>query len=749
VNGVLLRPLPFHDPAHLMMLDERWLPRFPRFEATPQDFLDWQAQSHAFEQMSAFVDAPFNITGQDHPERILGARVSANLTSVLGVKPIIGRTFTSGEDQAGHDNVALLSEHLWRRLFRGDPQILGTEIKLNNAAFTVIGVMPADFHFPEDVEIWKPMGFTKDDFENGHFVWCVARLKPGVTVEQAQAEMNLIMPRLAHPQVWSVNVVPLPRYYVGSVRIALFILLGAAGFVLLIACVNIANLLLARGSARQKEISLRISLGAMGSRIVQQLLTESLLLSVIGGLFGLFLASFCIGVIKNFSPVHIPRLDKVTLDTSVLLFTFALSLLAGLVFGLLPAISLSRADVYESVKTGGRSIGDMRAHVRSALVVSEVALSLVLLVGAGLLLKSFGRILQVHPGFNPESVLATSIDLPVTKYKEPYQQEQFVTRLLERLKESPEIRQAAVSTGLPFSDVEDAGIRIDGRVAGTPDAGAPANYYCVSPQYFQVMQIPLIRGRLFTERDALKSLPVVLINETMSKRFFSKEDPIGKRLDISAPSYLRQIVGVVGDVKQASLNGPKTPQVYEPFLQKPSPSFTTVVRGAGNPISLAGIVRRQVQAIDKDQPIAQIRTMDEVVNNSVAQDRFSVILLGTFALLALVLAAVGIYGVMAYSVTQRTQEIGVRIALGANRTNILGLILAQSLRVVLLGVGIGLVFSLFLTRVMTSLLYDVKAIDPAIFAGVAVMLMAVALVSALVPALRASSVDPIATLRQE
>ncbi|HWF48901.1 MAG TPA: ABC transporter permease [Bryobacteraceae bacterium] len=750
VNSVILRPLPFRDPGRLMMLDEKWLPRFPHFEATPGDFLSWREQSRAFEGIAAFVGVAFNLTGGDRPERISGARVSANLPAVLGVKPVLGRSFTREEDTAGNDRVVLLGYRLWQQHFAGDSGVIGMAIRLNDIDYTIIGVMPPTFRFPHDTEIWKPMGFTRTDFNGDHFIWAIGRLKQGITRNQAQAEMDLIMPRLQRPQVWSANVFPVLDYYVGQVKTALYVLLGAAGFLLLIACANVANLLLARGSAREKEISLRTSLGAGRGRIIQQLLTESLLLSLIGGALGLLLAFGTTVALKRFSLASIPRLDEVTVDHWVLMFTLSLSSLTGFLFGLSPALRLTRVDLHDSLKAGSRIAGAvMRTDLRTILAISEVAFALVLLTGAGLLLKSFWHLLEVRPGFNPENVLTTTINLPTARYREPYRQVQFVRQLIARLESLPEVRQAAVSDGLPFSDAADVGIRFDGRSIGAPDSGTTANYYRVTPRYFRAIAIPLIRGRFFTTRDAATAQPVTIINETMAKKFFPNEDPIGKRLDISGPTYLREIVGVVGDVKQSGLKASIPPQVYEAFLQKPSNSFTVVVRTLGDPMRLAEEVRRQVQTIDREQPISNIRTMEDVVGSTMTQDRMSTLLLGLFASLALVLAAVGVYGVIAYSVAQRTHEIGIRIALGAHQSGILKLVLVQSFRVVLIGVGLGLVASLLLTRLMTALLYDVKATDPVIFVGVSAVLLSVALIAAFIPAWRASRFDATVALRYE
>jgi putative ABC transport system permease protein len=471
---------------------------------------------------------------------------------------------------------------------------------------------------------------------------------------------------------------------------------------------------------------------------------------LIGGLLGLVLAFGGIRAAKSLSLASIPRLDQAALDYPALLFAFGISTITGVLFGLAPALRLSRGDLQDSLKAGGRIAGSgMRTSVRSVLVVSEVALALVLLAGAGLMLKSFWKLLEVRPGFNPEKVLTTGINLPASKYRESYQQTQFVDKLLERLGNLPDVRQVAASGGLPLAGASDAGIWITGPSIAAPGAGTTANYYRVTPHYLQTLGIPLIHGRFFTEHDVSTSQPVVVINETMAKRFFPNGDAIGNRLDISGPTYVREIVGVVGDVKQEGLKAPIAPQVYEPFFQKPSASFNVEVRGLGDPMQLAETVRRQVLAIDKDQPVSKVLTMDEIVARAVTQDRFSVFLLGLFGFLALALAAVGIFGVMAYAVTQRTHEIGIRMALGAKRGGILKLVLGHSLQVVLIGIGIGLVASLLLTRLMTSLLYEVKATDPAIFAAVSATLLGVGLVAALVPARRASKVDPIVALRYE
>ena len=506
VNSVLLRPLPYRDPARLMMIDEKWLPRFSHFEAPPQDVLAWREQSKSFDELGAFVNMAFNLSEGDRSERISGERVTANLPELLGVKPVLGRTFTPQEDTAGNDHVILLGYNLWKRQFSGSANVLGSTVKLNDAEFTVIGVMPPGFRFPHDAEIWKPMGLTAEDLDGGHFLWGIGRLKQNATPEQAQAEMNAIMPRLRTPQFWSANVFPLTTYYTGEIRTPLYVLLGATGLVLLIACVNVAGLLLARGSAREPEIALRTSLGASHKRIVQQLLTEGFVLALTGGILGTLFAFISVKAIGKFPIANIPEFDKIAVDPTVLLFTIVLTTMTGLLFGSLPAIRLSRTTLFDPLKSGGKaSAGVKRTNLRNILVVSEVAFALVLLTGSSLVLKSFWHLLQVNTGFNPDNIVTANVSLPPIKYQKSYQQAQFAEALVEQLTMLPDVRQAAISSGLPFKDAPDAGIRIDGRPIGASDSGTTANYYRVTPQYFHSMEIPLIQGRFFSEQDTAQS----------------------------------------------------------------------------------------------------------------------------------------------------------------------------------------------------------------------------------------------------
>jgi putative ABC transport system permease protein len=747
VNSVWLRPLPFREPSRLVMLENKWLPRFPRFEASPLDVQTWKKECQSYSDVAAFRPFIFNLTDGDLPERIAGLRVTANLPELLGVTPILGRGINADEDAPGRNQVVLIGHHLWQRRFASDPAVVGRSVRINGLPFTVIGVMPAGFRFPSDAEIWMPMGFTAEDLEsrNNHVLWAVGRLRPGVTPQQALAELDLLMARL-HPGTWRGRVVSFDDYYIGDVRLALGVLLGAAACLLLIACVNVANLLLARGAAREREMAVRTSLGATRGRIVQQLLTESALLSLLGGALGLALAQGAITLVRVWPWPGINRLEETSLDPMAVLFTIALSLGTSVIVGLSPALRLSRPDLHDRLKSGGRAAGTReRTRIGNTLVAAEVALAMVLLVGAGLFLRSLWRLLDVPLGFNPRNVLAVSVSLPRAVYREPFQQLAFTERLLERLKSTPGVESVGVSSATPLTSVVDVGIAFD----GAPKMGTTANYFRVTPAYFRVMQIPLIRGRLITEQDSASGPPVVVINETMARRFFPDTDAIGKRIDISGPTYMREIVGIVGDIKQESLRTPTAPQVYEPFAQKPGTGISLLLRTAGDPVPLTETVRREVRAIDSGQPVSAALPMAEIVGRSLTRDRFSVIVLGAFSCLALILAGVGLYGVVGYIVAQRTTEIGIRIALGAEPRGIQRLVIAQSLRAVVVGVGLGLAGAVVCSGIVRSLLYEVQPRDPVTLAGVTVLLLAVALAAAFLPARRAARVDPILALRAE
>ena len=760
VNAVLLRPLPFADPDRLVVIRETKLPQFPEFSVSPGNFLDWQRQTTVFEQIAALSGVSYNLIGSGEPERLRGSRVTANLFSTLGVKPALGRDFKPEEDQEGRNNVVIISYGLWARRFGADPNIIGQALTLSGRSYTVIGVMPQTFRLLDRAtDVWAPMAFTAQERENhgDHYIFAFGRLKPQVTQEQATAEMRTIAQRLEqqYPDSnagWGVKLVPLLQYMVGDMRPALLVLLGAVALVLLIACANVANLLLARAAARQKEIAIRTAMGAGRWRIMRQLLTESVLLALIGGSLGLLLAVWGLDLLLALAPENLPRVKDVSIDARALGFTFGITLLTGVLFGFVPALQASRPNLNETLKEGGRGMtGDARRQrVRHALVAGEIAVALLLLIGAGLLLKSFWRLQEVEPGFNPKNALAVNLELPRMKYPEDQQCAAFYSQLIERVSSLPGVQAVGASSVLPFADDYVVGFVIQGRPPVAPGEMRSANYYAVSPDYFKAMGIPLIRGRFFTERDNQDAPRVMIINETMARRYFPDEDPIGKRILITqGPETFREIVGIVGDVKQYGLDTETTAQTYEPYLQQPFSFMTLVVRATTDATSLGAAVRSQVLAVDKDQPVSSIETLEKLVSDSVARQRFSMTLLGVFAGVALVLAAVGIYGVMAYAVTQRTHEIGIRMALGAQDVDVLRLVIGQGMILALIGVACGLIGAFALTRLMSSLLFGVRATDPFVFAGVALLLAGVALVACYIPARRAARVDPNVALRYE
>ena len=780
VNAVLLRPLPFENPDQLMVVWETNPARgVQQGTPSPPDFREWRDRSQSFEQMAAFYEEDYNVSGSGDPERLTGAVVSTNFFSTLKINPALGRTFLPDEEQFGAHRVAVLSHGLWQRRFGANPQLIGQTITLNNQPHTVIGIAPPEFQLAGvRAELWTPMAFAPGDRFNtrgNHFLNVIARLKPEVTITQAQSDLDVVTRQLAEEHEMNAGlgarIVPMHEDAVGSYRPALLVLLGAVGFVLLIACANVANLLLARAAVRQKEFALRTTLGASRLRTVRQLLTESLLLSVLGGGLGLLLAMWGVDLLVALSPAELPRIAEIGVDARVLAFTLTLSVLTGIVFGLAPALQASHLDLNEALKEGGRSVTGSRRtrRLRSALVVTEIALSLVLLVGAGLLINSFWRLMQVSPGFKPDNLLTMQIALPESKYPvtEPHQAQAFYRQLLERVETLPGVKSVGATSSLPLA----AGgwgklLSIEGRPAPTSMETVPlVQYRQVTANYFGTLGVSPVKGRLFTEQDNPNSPPVALINEEMARRFFPDEDPIGKRIWMGPPENLLPdgalpegsfprltIAGVVHDVKHQGLNQQVGPEVYIPYSQgagETQRSMFLAVRTTVEPLSLAAAVRSQVTAIDKDQPVADIQTMEQRLAASLAEPRFNMLLLGIFAAVALALAAVGLYGVMAYGVTQRTHEIGIRMALGAQRNNVLKLIVRQGMVMALIGVVLGLAASLVLTRVMTSLLFGVSATDPLVFTAIALLLAAVAFIASYIPARRAIKVDPMIALRYE
>lgn len=760
VNAILLRPLPYENPDQLVMIWER-IPKINEQEGKVSypDFLDWKRQSQLTQSMGIFSRWGFTLTGVAEPEHLKGAIVSADFFPVLKTKLALGRAFSAEEDQPGAGRNVVLSHNLWQRRFGSNPNVIGQQVTLNDNNYTVIGVLPSDFEFEplKDVTLWAPMGAVagKDIIENrGYRVnnQVIARLKDGVTPQQAQAEMTGIASRLEaqYPDTnagVSAGVVNLHEQIVGDVRMVLLIIFGAVTSVLLIACVNIANLLLARSAVRKTEMAVRAALGASRGRIVKQLLTESVLLSLIGGTLGLLIALIGTQLLISISPESIPRLSEATIDLRVLGFTFGISTLTGILFGLAPALQASNPDLNETLKSTTRGSTANRNRVRSFLVVSEVALALTLLVVAGLLIRSFVRLQDVQPGFDAKNVLTMQMSLPQTRYPDEQKQAAFFQQLLPRIEALPNVAAAGVVNSLPLSG-QGAGISF--QIAGAPPA-APgeqleSQYRVASPNYFRAMNIPLLKGRLFTDRDDLSAPGVAIINQAMAKRFFPNEEPLGKRVGFGGGPFWCEIVGIVGDVRHYKLASEPQPEVYLTNAQDPWRFMTLVVRTT-NDGNIIGRVREEILAIDKDQPVYNIRPMEEVLSESVAQPRFNLWMLGIFAGVALLLAIVGIYGVMSYLVVQRSQEIGVRLALGANQKQILKLVLGQGMILTVVGVVVGLIAAFAITRTMSSLLYGVTATDPITFVVVSLLMLGVAVVANLIPALKATKVNPLTALR--
>jgi putative ABC transport system permease protein len=769
VNALLLKPLPYKDAERLVLIWHTY-PKLNLDQASVSapSYIEYRDMTGSFEQVATATSWSVNLTGVGEPERLQGARVSYNLFTTVGVQPIAGRGFLAEEDQPGKNRVAVLSYGLWQRRFGGDPGLVGQTITLDGNTYYVIGIMPKGFVFMIDVDLFTPIAFTPEQLaatnHGNEYLVCVARLNPGVAFGQAAAEMNTLADQL-RPQFygpnWGISVVPLREQLVGSFRTALFILLAAVGCVLLIACANVANLLLARASARHKEIAVRTALGAGRSRIVRQLLTESVLLASLGGAFGLVLAFVGIRLLVLGVPEDITGFlvgwKDIGINAPVLGFTLAVSMLTGVIFGLVPAFQASNPDLNESLKEGARggTEGRHRNFVRSTLVVIEVVIAMVLLVCAGLLIRSFMRLQQVTPGFNPSNVLTMQLSLPRSKYGENQQIASFFEQVVQRVQALPGVSSAAVGNNLPMgNDNWNASFAVENLQVGPDEPSPHGDPHMISPDYFQAMGIPLLRGRFFTEGDSKDSLPVAIIDETLAGQYWPDQDPVGHRIAafFDGPRgqlHWRQIVGVVGHVKQYGLDGKTKVQYYFPQSQRPERDTYLIVRTTSESKGMTAAVRSAVESIDKDQPIYRVMTLEQIVSNSVVQKRFSMFLLGIFAAVALVLAAVGIYGVMSYAVTQRTHEIGIRMALGAQRKDVLALVVRQGMVMTLIGVGIGLAGAFAATRVMASLLFGVGAHDPLTFAAISLLLGGVALIASFIPAIRATKVDPMIALRYE
>ncbi len=775
INAIILRPLPFNDPERLVAVYEHSPDQeMQEIPISYANFRDWTEQNTSFENMAAYMFSGVNFNGGHSPERVAGLRASATLFPLLGVGAAQGRVFSADEDTAADPRVVVLSHRIWERRFGLDPGVVGRAITLDGEPHTVIGVMPAGFEFPvgfsfngrtlnEPIELYMPLGAVLSATERGsRSAFAIARLNPDATFERAESDMTTIQARLqeqypdANPGI-GVVLAPLHEQTVSHVRTALAVLFVAVAFVLLIACVNVANLMLARSASRQKEIAIRSALGASRLRIIRQLLTESILLAVIGGVAGLFLALWGGDALIAIGPETIPRADEVGVDARVVGFTAAVSILTGVLFGLAPAVQASKPNLNEMLKEGGRNSSDgaRKVSLLGTLVTAEIAMSLVLLIGAGLMLKSFYNLYRVDAGFNPEKVMTMRVSLSGASYAEPDAIAAFQQRAIENIRSLPGVEHAGTTTMLPLGgNFNISDFFIEGRAIPRSGEEMMACQSVASPDYFRALGISLLNGREFTERDNASSTQVAIINHGLASQYFPGEDPVGKRIaieeveDVEDPKWIT-IVGVVADVKLFSLDSETQPEIFLPYLQAPQPDLTIVARTSSDPSGLSAAMRSQILLIDKDQPVFAMQTMEQLLAESVSREKFNMTLLAVFAAVALVLAAVGVYGVMSYSVAERRHEIGIRMALGATSANVLGMIVRRGMLVTLAGVALGLGAAFALTRLMETMLYGVSATDATVFILLPVILAAIALAACLIPALRATRIDPIIALRHE
>ncbi|HUF34462.1 MAG TPA: ABC transporter permease [Gemmatimonadales bacterium] len=772
VNAILLRPLPYHEPARLLTVEHLYPSLDLEAPVSPPGFRDYAARTRAFESMAVETGWAANLTGVGEPVRLQGARVSGRFFATLRVPAVAGRTIQPDEDAAGREHVVVLSYGLWHRLFGGERGVVGRRLSLNGESYEVVGVMPREFRdfFNRNVEIWTPLVFQPDQLTDRNrtheFLNLTARLRDGATLADAQTELRALAGQLRqdHPSSyaddWSLGATPLAARATGNIRPALLILLGAVGFVLLIACANVANLLLSRAAARGREIAIRSALGASRERLVRQLLTESALLALAGGLVGLLLAFWGVRALVAINAGNLPRTEEIRVDTAVVLFTLGVSLLAGFLFGLAPALHAARPDLQGTLKEGGRGAAGERGSrsVRRTLVVAQTALALTLLTGAGLLIKSFARLQGVDPGFTAGHLLTFTLALPEAGYAADGRQVGFYDRALTALREVPGVQAAGATSVLPFGGTwSTSSVEIEGLQVPENQPGPWGDVRIVSTGFLETLRVPLLRGRLLGEQDRDGAPRVAVIDEEFVRRYWPGENPIGKRFafgpppdatDSAARAWI-EVVGVVGHTKHEGLDAEDRLQMYLPYGQVPQRAMAVAVRTAGDPERSLNQLREAVRAVDPDLPISNVRTMDELVEQSVGQRRLSMMLLSLFSGIALLLASIGIYGVMSYSVSQRSRELGVRIALGAGRTDVLRLVLRQGMSLALAGIAIGVGAALVLTRVIVSQLFGVRATDPLTFLAVALLLGATALAANLVPAVRAMRVDPAVVLRDE
>lgn len=773
VNAVLLRPLPFRDAERLVRVwhtpPAKSFPGIDRFSVSAANYIDWQRENHVFEQMAIYSGRLLTLTGVEQPQQVTASSVSAGFFETLGVPPMLGRVFALEEDQPGRTNVLVLSYRFWQEHFGSNRAIVGTNVTMDGRNFQIAGVMPETFRFPEFAQVWVPMGWTDKEraVRGEHHSVVIARLKPGVDLAHAQAEMNTISSRLQQlypvdDKGWGALVVPLQRDMVNDVRPALLVLLGAVAFVLLIACANVANLALARTFSRLKEIAIRTALGASSGRVVRQILTESVTLALIGGILGLIIAHFGQRFVLAFLANQLPGSVVAGLDWKILAFTACLSVLTGVVAGVLPALRLAKSDVSQALKQGlGRTDANSARHAtRSVLIVAEVALALILLMGAGLMIRSLHELQAVTPGFQSHGVLTMTAAVSMSKFPEPPQQIQFFDQVLQKVRALPGVESASVADDVPLNgNGSHQPIQIEGQPVVAMADQPEVDVRMISPGYMRSMQTPILRGRDFSDEEVVGRPAALLVSKSMAERFWPGENPIGKRLTLTfSPEQVREVVGVVGDVKLDGLDQARpSTALYVPFGQLSKSSqfdfhsfpMTLVVRSTTSPSSLVSAVTNAVHEVDRDMPLRDISTMDDLVANSLLQPRFNMLLLGVFAALAVLLAAIGIYSVLSYSVRQRVPEIGIRLALGARLTDVLRLVLIEGMKPALLGVAIGIAGALALGKVVASLVYQVKPSDPPTFAGVVALLGMIALLACLMPAYRASRVDPIIALRNE
>lgn len=776
VNALLIRPLPFQAPQNLVLLFEKFTAQgLDQIPVSAPEYLDWEKQTRSYERIAAFDFANFNLTGGDMPERIQGAAVTPSLFPLLGVHPIKGRVFNESEFGEGNDGVVVISERLWRRRFNSDPQLVGTQLSINGRSFSVVGIMPTNFEFPlplfgvqggtfaERADIWKPIAFNKAELESrgSRSYGVIGRLKPGVTVTQAQAEADTIVANW-HPLFpdnyepatkFGATIYPLHNLVIGGMRPALMILLGAVAVVLLIACANLTTMLLARAGAREREFAIRLALGAGRTQLVRQMLSESILLALVGGSAGVVLAVWGLDLLRSIGAQTVPRLAEVNLDLRVLLVTLGVAVVTGIVIGLIPALASGKPELTEALKEGGRgsTSGLRRNRLRNALVVAEVALALVLLVGASLLLKSFVRLQNVHPGFEPKNVLTMEVALPLLKYPRGKPVADFFAEATRRVKALPGVEAAAFTTILPLSGTNsDSSFAIEGRDPTAEKVYPDEEIRGITPEYFSVLKVPLLQGRFFNDGDQFEGPGVIIVNNAFAKKWFPNQEVAGKRITFNDPrkpdvKWLT-IVGVVGDMRHRGLDLDPKPEYYQAHNQTPYRGMILTVRSVQDPRSLTSAIRREISGLDPDLPAANVRTLDQVTADSIAPRRLSVVLIGVFAAVALVLASVGIYGVMSFLVVQRTHEIGVRMALGAQRSDVLRLVLGRAAKLVFIGTAVGLFLGVFSNQALRALLYNVGAFDLMTFVSVTVALAAVSLLASYIPARRATQADPMIAL---